>query len=118
MSTTAIIVRDNYYPPVHVLECDGPRGDARVNHTPRTFLGTLTFEEFCALPDHDKELPPSGGVIEFNSATRIVRLLQAARDSKTISLRQINEILRRMEVLFPLCTECVEDMLPPRKQAR
>lgn len=115
---TALIIRDGYYPDVHVLECDGPSGDAHVNSQPRTFLGTLSFEEFRALPEHDKIQPASGRVLDFQSATRIVRILQAGKESGTISLRQINEIIRRMAVLFPMCVDCADDLAPPLRKTR
>lgn len=103
MSSNFIIVRDPRTPKVRVLECDGPNpnSDPIINYYPRMNLPPLSFDEWKALPDHDRNprytLPSNQ---DFDSACRVARLVE---DLVEPSRKKI-EVLARLELLFPGCT--------------
>lgn len=101
---TALILRPKDAPKIHVLEVDGPKiaFDPIINYSPRTNLPLMDFEEWMALPEHDKnpryENPSNQ---DFHSACRVARLI----DDQLFPCRQKLEILARLELLFPGCTD-------------
>lgn len=102
MTTSALILRDPAAPPIHVLEVDGPRHFVEVNRFPQNNVSFfMEFEEFEQLPDHFKYPAPSGGDHEWNTAVRVFRVLKNARETRNITLAQLDELNWRMEILFP-----------------
>ena len=103
--STALIIRPNSAPEVHVLECDGPLSLPRVNRTPGNFAPVLSFDEWQALPEHLKSARErSPEMIDYESAERISRLIENAQYQGTLTKRHIDEIQQRLEMLFPCCT--------------
>lgn len=102
--TTALILRDPKTPKIHVLEVDGPNPavDPIINYSPRINLPPMSFEEWLALPDHDKHSRyQNPSVQDFESARRVAALIIANIPYSRVKI----EILARMELLFPCCTE-------------
>ena len=100
--TTAIIKRPNTYPPPHVLECDGPLARPVVNRIPGTNIGfSLPFEELLL---HQKETEKHPESIDYDSACRIARLIDATERNDSLSIKHLKEIRWRMELLYPCCT--------------
>jgi hypothetical protein len=102
--TTALILRDPKTPKIRVLEVDGPNPavDPIINYSPRMNLPPLSFEEWLALPDHDKKPRyENPSVQDFSSARRVAALITANLPYSRIKI----EILARLELLFPCCTE-------------
>lgn len=105
MSTTALILRPNDAPEIHVLECDGPRSiGIVVNNTPRTNLPPMSFEEWSALPEHERNTGFSEVEADYQSACRISRLIANGAYQQYLSAAHIIEIQSRLELLFPGCT--------------
>lgn len=99
--TTALIIRPKDAPKIHVLERDGPRSkDATVYNYFGTYRPVMSFEEWCAQPEHHKDGGPSIELQNFDSACRIARLI----DAYPIPVRHRLEILARLELLHPGCT--------------
>lgn len=102
---TALIIRPKTAPEIRVLEVDGPSisHDPIINYSPRVNLPPLRFEEWMALPDHDKnpryETP---SIQDYESACRISRLIAATYNG--FPSRRHLEIQARLELLFPGCT--------------
>lgn len=109
MQNTALILRPPSSPLIHVLECDGPRDFecATVNRYPGKNLALcLSFEEFAQLPDHQKNPGPSVAEMDFNSASRVVRLIQTAEQrGGWMTPEHLQEIRSRMLILYPYCNE-------------
>lgn len=102
--TTALILRDPKTKKIRVLEVDGPNPglDPIINYSPRLNLPPLSFEEWLALPDHDKDSRyKNPSTQDFESARRVAALIAANLPSSRVKI----EILARMELLFPCCTE-------------
>ena len=103
--TTAIIKRPDTYPSPHVLECDGPLGRPIVNRCFGTNLGLfLDFDEWQQLPPHHKEPEPHPETIDYQSACRIARIIDHTERTRNMTLKHLEEIRWRMELLFPCCT--------------
>lgn len=100
---TALILRDPKAKNIHVLEVDGPKlaHDPIINYAPRTNLGMLSFAEWMALPEHDKnpryECPSNQ---DWQSACRLARML----DDYLFPCRRKLQIMARLELLHPGCT--------------
>jgi hypothetical protein len=101
--TTALILRDPKTPKIRVLEVDGPRAfDPIINYSPRMNLPPMSFAEWLALPDHDRcPRYQNPSVQDHESARRVAALIAANLPSSRLKI----EILARMELLFPCCTE-------------
>ncbi len=102
-TTTALILRDPKKPHIRTLETDGPnpRYDPIVNYAPRTNLGCFSFEEFTALPDHEKKLPDSPGALDYAASIRIHNLLKNTEETGYLSTRHLRELIWRMKILYP-----------------
>lgn len=102
--TTALILRDPKTPKIHVLEVDGPNPsvDPIINYSPRVNLPPMSFEEWLALPDYDRDPRyKNPSVQDFESARRVAALIAANLPHSRVKI----EILARMELLFSCCTE-------------
>lgn len=104
--TTALLLRDPKTPQVRVLEVDGPRSlDAIVNTVPRVNLPPMSFQEWIALPDHDRNTGPLESEVDYQSACRISRLIANGAYQQHLSAAHVIEIQWRLELLFPGCTD-------------
>lgn len=104
---TALILRPKDAPRIYVLECDGPRGFAPVNHSPGTFSGViLSFEEWKALPEHLKSTTDSGeNRTDYSIAWRIGKLLDATERSGVLMAKHLREMRWRLSLLQPGCLD-------------
>jgi hypothetical protein len=105
MSNTSLILRDPKTPKIRVLESDGPNlnSDPIINYSPRVNLPPMTFEQWVALPDYERNprySNPSNQ--DYESACRISRLIAAHYNG--FRCRRHTEIQARLELLFPGCT--------------
>ena len=101
---TAIILRDPKADPVHVLECDGPKHLPFVHTSPRSVIKPyLSFDEFCALPAHERMTERHSSLIDHLSACRIMRLLTNSEETGALSARAMREIKARFVLLHPGC---------------
>lgn len=105
MQSTALILRPKHVPEIRVLECDGPEHFTGIYLYPGAFApGILSFEQYMALPDHSKESRErSGSMIEFESAQRVIRLLDQLTGNTPQAHRQLREIRWRVITLQPGC---------------
>lgn len=105
MSNTSLILRPSNQPPVRVLEVDGPRGAANVNHSPRLYGPPLTFEQWQALPEHVRNVVEQPETTDFNCATRLLRLFDRCVLRGNMSLRHAREVRWRIAILHPYAAE-------------
>ena len=114
----ALILRPVGSPKVRVLEVDGPNPefDPIINYSPRVNLPTMSFDEWMALPDHEKDPRYTNPCNQdYESACRISRLI-AAHYNGFRSRRHL-EIQARLELLFPGCTAGILPTQPNQKLA-
>lgn len=97
MQSTALILRPVNAPEIRILECDGPQSIPRIHRYPGYYCGLIPFDEWKTLPDHLRQ--PAPRVTDHDQVMRCARLLQEARQSGTLSLAHIDEILRRLETI-------------------
>jgi len=100
MTTTALIIRPKDAPFIRVLEVDGPNDPMPVHYTHGHYLPVMSFEEWCAQPEHLKAPVDRPSDQDFYSACRIARLI----NDQLYPSKQKTEILSRLELLFPSCT--------------
>lgn len=90
--------------PVRSLETDGPvNRDATVHYTFGTYRPVLSFEEWKAAPERQKERTKSPCEIEFESARRAYFLASTLQTDDPAASRAIREILWRMRIAVPFC---------------
>lgn len=102
---TAIILRLPTTPSIRVLECDGPADIPPVNRTIGGFVDTLSFQEWCALPEHLKDSPPSASMIDWNTACRMAHILKQADETQSLSSKHLRELRWRLESIYPYSAE-------------
>ena len=87
-----------YRRPPQLLETHGPANDADVHYSPQSIIRPfLSFDEFRALPDHQKHIDRPMRDDEILS--RVSRLMYAARDSGKLSYKHVNEIIGRLAIV-------------------
>jgi hypothetical protein len=97
-----IIIRPPNIPATRVLECDGPSGDPIINYAPRTNLGVLSYDEWKAIPDYERETRYDHPThIDHATAMRIGRLLSHCYQTRNISIVHLLVIMTRFELLYP-----------------
>lgn len=64
----------------------------------------MDYDEWLALPDHQKSIEPSGAVIEIDAAARVSRIIENADRVGYLTRRHIREIQWRLEIACPSST--------------